>query len=195
MRFALKSKTGNRWLTTMRHHSFWVSGFVDPPKGISIKMATGRCIPTPFLHRNLPTESMQTWPEGAPLRPKYYFPPGPPPLSAATANPNPPPWSYRPRNATGTGPSGSQSSRSNGPVAEMHVRTGPAFSDARSNSSHLRTSPALRVAQAAGPTHRRAMDRCTPAIPWLMQAPPTSTSLRAWTISRFVSCFHFSTQP
>ncbi|KAF7337931.1 ATP-bind-3 domain-containing protein [Mycena venus] len=36
---------------------------------------------------------MTTWyPEGYSTHQPYYYPPGPPPLSAATANPNPPPW-------------------------------------------------------------------------------------------------------
>ncbi|KAJ7264986.1 hypothetical protein B0H12DRAFT_1068675 [Mycena haematopus] len=36
---------------------------------------------------------MTTWyPEGYGSDQKYYYPPGPPPLSAATSNPNPPTW-------------------------------------------------------------------------------------------------------
>ncbi|KAJ7481147.1 hypothetical protein B0H11DRAFT_2420116 [Mycena galericulata] len=65
---------------------------------------------------------MQTWyPEGAPLYPKYYFPPGPPAFSTATCNPNPPPWTHRPQNASSTGShGGSQASRGK----EMYTRGG-----------------------------------------------------------------------
>ncbi|KAJ7161486.1 hypothetical protein C8R43DRAFT_1123931 [Mycena crocata] len=55
---------------------------------------------------------MTTWfPESQPVRPQFYFPPAPPPLSAATSNPNPRPWTYQPRKASVSG-SGSGSGSS-----------------------------------------------------------------------------------
>ncbi|KAJ7735246.1 hypothetical protein DFH07DRAFT_1065077 [Mycena maculata] len=83
---------------------------------------------------------MQTWPEGAPLNPTFYFPPGPPALSATTSNPNPPSWSYRPPNASGT----NRPRPSRGPPAQVYVRNGvpppgpPQFSDEKSSPNQSR---------------------------------------------------------
>ncbi|KAJ7766751.1 hypothetical protein B0H16DRAFT_1453777 [Mycena metata] len=54
---------------------------------------------------------MTTWfPEGY-TYPPVFFPPGPPPLSAATSNPNPPPWRGYRRGSNANGkPSSSQTS-------------------------------------------------------------------------------------
>ncbi|KAJ7024284.1 hypothetical protein C8F04DRAFT_969214 [Mycena alexandri] len=54
---------------------------------------------------------MTTWfPEGY-TYPPVFFPPGPPPLSAATSNPNPPPWrGYRKGSNASGKPSSSQTS-------------------------------------------------------------------------------------
>ncbi|KAJ7461569.1 hypothetical protein FB451DRAFT_1181295 [Mycena latifolia] len=77
---------------------------------------------------------MTTWfPEGYPAQPRVFYPPGNPPLSAATSNPNPPPWpgyKYTPRAMGVTGGRGSapssgvvsQLAGGAGPVARMHSR-------------------------------------------------------------------------
>ncbi|KAJ7681742.1 hypothetical protein B0H17DRAFT_1138175 [Mycena rosella] len=79
---------------------------------------------------------MTTWfPEGYPSQPRVFFPPGPPPLSAATSNPNPPPWRYRPRQASGTGTrsggsgtsSDSRLSGASEPVPHMHSRNNSGY--------------------------------------------------------------------
>ncbi|KAJ7633063.1 hypothetical protein FB45DRAFT_1027174 [Roridomyces roridus] len=103
---------------------------------------------------------MQTWyPEGAPLRPQYYFPPGPPALSAATANPNPPSWSphhpSRPRHVHASGmngkdPNSSSSSRTKVPGARGTVPPGYPTNESSSLKSSAPTHKSNRPRTIGG---------------------------------------------
>jgi hypothetical protein len=69
---------------------------------------------------------MSTWyPEGYNPHQQYFYPPGPPPLSAATSNPNPPPWrGYQPRKSENDSGRTSSSQVSVAPVHGRNTNSG-----------------------------------------------------------------------